>query len=103
MFAIILILSGLSFWLTKLRGMLPRNPCSIASVMALLADSRFMYSQDYMPPEAEWKNDDELAKHFDSYDVKLGWWDDDERYRFGIDIGEPVYLGFQGGKVGKQD
>ncbi|KAI0551182.1 hypothetical protein F4679DRAFT_539599 [Xylaria curta] len=107
MLAIILVLSGLAFWLGELRGMLPRNPCSIASVMALLANSRIC-SRGVIPLGAEWRSNDELARQFESYNVKLGWWEiegeeqnDQQRYRFGIDIGEPVSMGFKAGKAKK--
>ncbi|KAI0103302.1 hypothetical protein GGR51DRAFT_524521 [Nemania sp. FL0031] len=111
MLATIVVLTALAFWLVELRGMLPRNPCSIASVMALLADSR-MCSRDFMPPGSEWRDKDYLAQLFEGRNIKLGWWDrggghqvGEQRGCFGIDIGDPVSLGFmtrKGKKNGKQ-
>ncbi|KAI1129490.1 hypothetical protein F5Y10DRAFT_290874 [Nemania abortiva] len=112
MLASIVVLTALAFWLVELRGMLPRNPCSIVSVMALLADSR-MCSRDFVPPGSEWRSEDDLAQLFEGRNIKLGWWDrgdshqvGEQRGCFGIDIGDPVSLGFRNRKAkkdGKQE
>ncbi|KAI1313148.1 hypothetical protein F5Y03DRAFT_406456 [Xylaria venustula] len=72
MLATTVALSGLAFWLGELRGMLSRNPCSIASVMVLLTDSQIC-NREFIPVGSEWKSERELAEVFKTYDVKLGW------------------------------
>ncbi|KAI0972812.1 hypothetical protein F4678DRAFT_478649 [Xylaria arbuscula] len=99
MLGVLWILTLLAFWLDSPRGLLPRNPFSIASVMALLADSRICNEDE--PLATQWSSDHDLALLFEHYDVKLGWWKkndgdqgDDQTSWFGINTGKPVSLGF---------
>ena len=58
------------------RQVLPKNPCSIAAVVSLLADSEFMDPKDgIIPPGAEWMSDEELEKSavFTGYRFRMGW------------------------------
>ncbi|KAI6081909.1 hypothetical protein F4821DRAFT_264471 [Hypoxylon rubiginosum] len=57
----ILILSLLSWYTMPSTKLLPRDPCSIASVVALLADGDIL---DLLPPNAQQMTDKELEKLF---------------------------------------
>ncbi|KAI1291624.1 hypothetical protein F5Y03DRAFT_30422 [Xylaria venustula] len=101
MLAIIIAFSAVATWLAELRGMLPRNPCSIASVMALLAGSS-LCDREVIPLGSEWKSQRELREIIEPHNVKLGWWngeqagqESEEKGRFGVDIGDPISLGFK--------
>ncbi|KAI6081703.1 hypothetical protein F4821DRAFT_18756 [Hypoxylon rubiginosum] len=104
------VLGGLGFLLTNIRGTLPRNPFSIASLMSLFAGSQFC-KRNNLPAGAEWMSRRELAKAFRGWRFSLGWWEvpnttrvlvDDlletnegeETLRFGIGIGSPKYRGY---------
>ncbi|KAI1080942.1 hypothetical protein F5B20DRAFT_588907 [Whalleya microplaca] len=106
--AIMTVLGGLGFWLTDIRHTLPRNPFSIASLMALFAGSEFC-ERNNLPAGAEWMTKPELETLFGSRQFSLGWWQargsvgsgiedervgDRETQRFGIDIGIPYQRGF---------
>lgn len=100
-----------AYFLVEIRGVLPRNPCTIASTMGFFADSS-MCSREFMPLGAEWMTEKKLRPRFDSHRFSLGWWnrepvrisvtteDDDESViekrgmRFGIDQGRALLLGF---------
>ncbi|KAI1745530.1 hypothetical protein F4680DRAFT_465470 [Xylaria scruposa] len=92
MLTVMALLAGLGLRIAKLRGTLPRNPCSIASMMALVSGSR-LCSGGFMPNGAEWMDKQQLAKLYDGHTVGLGWWegetDECSRGRFGIDLGRP--------------
>ncbi|KAJ3564443.1 hypothetical protein NPX13_g7844 [Xylaria arbuscula] len=116
------VLSALAFRLAKLRGTLPRNPCSIASVMGFLAGSRLCSSGDILPEGAEWMTLEELNELLNGHTFSLGWWPQEARAagsdngensmntdetspsqqtgistgtRFGIDVGTPLELGYR--------
>jgi hypothetical protein len=64
-----------SYFLIKIDGTLPRNPCSIASTMAFLAGSQLCDpSSGIMPKGAEYMSDKELREAFDGWVFSLGWW-----------------------------
>lgn len=99
----ILSLSALCVWIDN-RGtaaeVLPHNPCSIAGIMTLLADSELV-SRENIPAGAEWKNDQELeeAGVFSGLSVRMGWRNvpsggDTEQHegkgKFGIYVAENV-------------
>ncbi|KAI1750940.1 hypothetical protein F4782DRAFT_507331 [Xylaria castorea] len=111
MLGLMVVLGGLGFYLADMRGILPRKPYSIASVMAMLAGSR-LCTRDYIPEGAEFMHQDQLLHGpLDGESIRLGWWNietegqatgnesiDSEntvRQRFGIDIGEPATRGFR--------
>ncbi|KAI0410550.1 hypothetical protein F5X98DRAFT_385407 [Xylaria grammica] len=102
MLAVMSFSGGIGWWVAKLRGTLPRNPCSIASVMALLSESRIC-DRSLMPNGAEWMNKRQLSGVFAGHVVSLGWWNednarvdeiaevgnDDGNWRFGFDLETP--------------
>ncbi|KAI1157413.1 hypothetical protein F5B18DRAFT_645191 [Nemania serpens] len=127
--AIMVVLSAIAFRLANLRGLLPRNPCSIASVMGFLAGSKLCSSHDILPEGAEWKSLEELEESLDGYVFSLGWWTKEpistssgtennsinvdqndisqpatvrNRTRFGIDVGTPIKLGYRGKEARKE-
>jgi hypothetical protein len=94
----------------RLRGLLPRSPCSIASVMALLAGSNSCHS-NFISENEERMDQKGFGKSFRKYIFRMGWWDDHENTqvqtttyggggenvkgsRFGIDIGGATRLRF---------
>ncbi|WYZ36197.1 hypothetical protein EsH8_XI_000080 [Colletotrichum jinshuiense] len=105
-----MVVFGLAaFILVDLKGTLPRNPHSIASVMALFAGSEMC--SNIIPYGAEWMGKRELDRLFQGYLFALGWWSfsateaDSQSIdslmitplaeeRFGIDVGTPEKLGF---------
>ncbi|KAF6804779.1 hypothetical protein CPLU01_16038, partial [Colletotrichum plurivorum] len=72
-----IVLGMITIKLVKLRGMLPRNPCSIASTMGFLAGSRLCDPDSGIIPEgAGLMTEQELGRHFEGYVFSLGWWDE---------------------------
>ncbi|KAF6811311.1 hypothetical protein CMUS01_13293 [Colletotrichum musicola] len=117
------ILGLVGYKLVKLRGTLPRDPCSIASTMGFLADSQLCDpGSKILPNDAAAMSNKELAQSLHGYVFSLGWWDGAEgrcnttgasneggmygerepeldlkrTSRFGIDIGQADTLGFYG-------
>ncbi|KAF5689868.1 hypothetical protein FDENT_4182 [Fusarium denticulatum] len=77
--AVIAILSFASYLLVKIRGTLPRDPCSIASTMAFLAGSQLCdRDSGIIPRGAEYMTDGQLKKAFDGWVFSLGWWQKEE-------------------------
>ncbi|KAF5630113.1 hypothetical protein F52700_7471 [Fusarium sp. NRRL 52700] len=73
--AAIAVLSLVSYLLVKIRGTLPRDPCSIASTMAFLAGSQLCdRGSGIIPQGAEYMTDGQLKKAFDGWVFSLGWW-----------------------------
>ncbi|KAF5570131.1 hypothetical protein FPHYL_1407 [Fusarium phyllophilum] len=73
--AVIAVLSLASYLLVKIRGTLPRDPCSIASTMAFLAGSQLCDRDSGIIPEgAEYMTNGQLKKAFDGWVFSLGWW-----------------------------
>lgn len=75
--------------LLRTRGILPKNPCTIAAMTSLIADSEMLA---LIPEGAEWWDAVEMDKQglFDGYLFSLGWWQsgsDSQSKRYGIDIG----------------
>lgn len=111
-----LALGLIAFRLVRLRGILPRAPYTIGSVMGLLAGSRLCGRDIIILPENLGAMDDrELKAAFAGRVFSMGWWswdgdgvgsssgqvdvvgeedDDVRRGRFGIDIGRASVLGF---------
>jgi Protein of unknown function (DUF3433) len=64
-----------AFWLTDLRGTLPRNPCSIASTMGFLAGSDLCDPEKpILPKGAEWLGRKEMERVLGGWFFSLGWW-----------------------------
>ena len=75
---LILVLSIAAYSTTRLNGILPHNPCSIAGVMSLLADSRLCGSNyGLLRDVGQLRNDKEKVKVFRAWRYSLGWWDAD--------------------------
>ncbi|KAF5721021.1 hypothetical protein FMUND_3925 [Fusarium mundagurra] len=73
--AVIAVLSLASYLLVKIRGTLPRDPCSIASTMAFLAGSQLCdRDSGIIPQGAEYMTDGQLKRAFDGWVFSLGWW-----------------------------
>ncbi|KAI1066779.1 hypothetical protein LB506_012078 [Fusarium annulatum] len=73
--AVIAVLSLAGYLLVKIRGTLPRDPCSIASTMAFLAGSQLCdRDSGIIPQGAEYMADGQLKKAFDGWVFSLGWW-----------------------------
>ena len=91
--SIILVSIVIHMVTVKSRGVVPKNPCSIAAVASLVADSAFL---DMMQPESQTLSDKELMEKFDGYMFSMGWWAGAEgevgRRRFGIDFGTAEHL-----------
>lgn len=106
-----------AYWFTKMRNLLPYNPCSIAGTMGLLAGSELCRSnaattftkrlayyspnsvskrdqQGIIPMGAVWITNKELREMFDEHQYSLGWWrnGDGGQERYGIDVGKPTGL-----------
>ncbi len=73
MLAVMVVLEGGGLALLQLRNVLPQNPCSLASSMALLAGSRFC---DELGAErsSEDANEKEVENISSKERVSLGWW-----------------------------
>lgn len=68
-------LSFEGFLLVKIRGTIPRDPCSIGSAIALLAGSQLCERESGIIPQgAEYMNEKQLEKVFDGWVFSLGWW-----------------------------
>ncbi|KAJ2987827.1 hypothetical protein NUW58_g4295 [Xylaria curta] len=111
MLAVMLLLEAVSLTQIKIRGLLPRNPCSIASVMGLLGGSTIC-RRSFAPRKGGRFTQKDLREAFCQDTFRMGWWHDGdkpeaqsttnggrgaegiERSRFGIDVGEPTRLGF---------
>ncbi|KAI3326259.1 hypothetical protein HD806DRAFT_520891 [Xylariaceae sp. AK1471] len=105
--AIMTVLGGIGFSLMRVRGMLPRDPYSIASSKALFAGSEFS-ARARRTPGAEWMDAGELKALLGEQGFSLGWWevrereiddadvdaDTDRTERFGVDFGSAVYRRF---------
>ena len=76
MLAVMVALSGLAIHLIKIRGTLPRDPYSIASVMGFLAGSEMCTPQsEIFPPGSEFLSIGELSRRLRVRSFRLGWWD----------------------------
>ncbi|KAJ8132865.1 hypothetical protein O1611_g763 [Lasiodiplodia mahajangana] len=108
------VLMALALTQVRLRGLLPRSPYDIASTMALLAGSK-LCSEAFAPEGVEHMTDKQLKEVFGVHEFGMGWWrrhpddtlradnpeeedvceEDLEKWRFGIDVGQPVRYGFR--------
>jgi hypothetical protein len=69
------VLSLIGFCLVRVKGTLPRDPCSIGSTMALLADSQICDQGSGIIPEAgQQMSESQLRRVFDGWVFSLGWW-----------------------------
>ncbi|WZH46645.1 hypothetical protein QYS62_007735 [Fusarium acuminatum] len=69
------VLSFMGFCLVQIKGTLPRDPCSIGSTMALLADSQICDPKSGIIPEAgQQMSESQLRRVFDRWVFSLGWW-----------------------------
>lgn len=69
------VLGLVSYTLVKLRGMLPRDPCSIASTMVYLAGSQLCdRDASIMPQSAELMDEKEPKNVLEGWVFSLGWW-----------------------------
>lgn len=107
------VLGLAAYCLVEIRGVLPRNPCTIASTMGFFADGS-LCSRYFMPVGAEWMTERSLRPSFDRHRFSLGWWhkpalresvisedgseivtkEGKRGMRFGIDKGQADLLGF---------
>ncbi|KAH6692668.1 hypothetical protein F5X68DRAFT_250905 [Plectosphaerella plurivora] len=63
--------------LVRLEGVLPRNPCSIGSVMALLAGSQVCDpTAGVLPVDGQKMKPGELGEALSGWVFSLGWWED---------------------------
>ncbi|KAF2010228.1 hypothetical protein BU24DRAFT_473406 [Aaosphaeria arxii CBS 175.79] len=69
------------------RGVLPYNPCSIATTASFIAGSKLL-SADTLPPRSECSSEKELSRLLSGHQYSLGWWKRGEKLQFGIDIGD---------------
>lgn len=78
--AAVTTLGFLGYALVKLRGTLPRDPCSIASTMSLLAGSQLCDRSAAITPQgAELMSDRQLRQAFEGRVFSMGWWMTGER------------------------
>jgi hypothetical protein len=77
MLGVMTVLGALAFWLVDFRRTLPRDPCSIASTMALFVDSK-LCSREHIPAGAEWMSAGELNHLWRGQKFSLGWWNANE-------------------------
>jgi Protein of unknown function (DUF3433) len=70
----VLLCAIIASWLMSTKHVVPRNPCSVATVMSLLADSN-IWEKGILPEGAQWMSDRELLKAgvFDGMLFQLGW------------------------------
>jgi hypothetical protein len=95
---LILVLTVAAYGTTRLSGILPHNPCSIAGVMSLFAGSRLCDRKaGLLPDGAELWTEKEREEEFERWSFHLGWWGGDGdgedwqrgeegAMRFGIDV-----------------
>jgi Protein of unknown function (DUF3433) len=122
MLGVMALLGAGAFWLTDLRGTLPRNPCSIASTMGFLAGSDLCDpDKPILPNGVEWLSRGEVERVLEGWLFSLGWWSSHRQgeedvggrdghghakqallhrkevdfNRFGIDVGTAERLGFR--------
>jgi hypothetical protein len=72
-----LLLAALNTVLMKTRGVVPKNPCSIAAAASLLADSNIL---DALPRGAERMSSEEIERRagFEGKTFYMGWYEKDE-------------------------
>lgn len=99
------VLGSAAYVLVDLRGTLPRNLCSIASTMALLAGSE-MCARGYTTEDTA-EDAKDLVQRWEEQVFSLGWWNSGEgaarEERFGIDVGVANRLGFRGRRGWRMD
>ena len=89
--AVMLLCGLLVACLLDTKKVLPKNPCSIAALASLLADSRLVDEQSgILPPGAEWMSEAELKERLSGYRFRMGWFNQTEKGggRFTIDVAD---------------
>ncbi|KAJ4258021.1 hypothetical protein NW762_008158 [Fusarium torreyae] len=67
------------YFLVRLKGILPRNSCNLASTMAFLAGSQLCNPDSGIIPQgAEFMSDDQLKQAFNGWTFSSGWWQSEE-------------------------
>ncbi|KAJ5781175.1 hypothetical protein N7457_006335 [Penicillium paradoxum] len=86
---IMLLCAIVTFFAIDTKETLPKNPCSIAAQVSLLAGSEIL-STGVTPPGSEWCSDAQLREKgvWEGLMISFGWWNVDEKRRFGIGIGD---------------
>lgn len=83
-----------AYAMTRVRNVLPHNPCTIAGTMNLLAGSQTSRG-GVLPEGAEWISEKDLRRNggLDGWKVSLGWWGYEEGRRCGVDVGRAEMAG----------
>lgn len=92
MLALMILFGAAAFWLSDLRGTLPRKPSSIASTMGFLAGSDLV--EQFKTGELI----DVRRLEGNGWMFGLGWWkqsDNQKARRFGIDVDVPEQSGYR--------
>jgi uncharacterized protein DUF3433 len=88
--AFMFILTAASIFFLDTRRLLPNNPCSIAVMASLIADSELV-KREVAPAGSEWCDDKTLRQRgvFEGYMFSLGMWEVGMPFRiFGVNIGD---------------
>ena len=94
MLALMVICAAATWIIMDTKKIVPHNPCSIAGMMSLLADSELCNSADIIPEGSEWKSARVLRREgvLEGLRFRMGWWPRrggdgaEEKKIFGIDI-----------------
>lgn len=94
MLALMVICASATWIIIDTKKIVPHNPCSIAGMMSLLADSELCNSADIIPEGSEWKSARVLRREgfLEGLRFRMGWWPRrggngvEEKRIFGIDI-----------------
>lgn len=107
MLAFLAVCATATYLMMDTKRVVPHNPCSIAGMMSLLAESEMCRTRKVIPAGAEWKSQRELRRDgvFEGLVFRMGWLGDNEgstgeegekgRGVFGIDV---VGRGEEGGR-----
>lgn len=100
MLALLAVCAISTYLVMDTRRVVPHNPCSIAGMMSLLAESELCKTRDVIPEGAEWQSRSDLRRAgvFRGLSFRMGWWggtaeitrEDGEKVGgiFGIDIAD---------------
>lgn len=97
MLAVLAVCAMATYMVMDTKKVVPHNPCSIAGMMSLLADSEMCKTREVIPEGAEWKSDRQLKREgvFGGLVFRMGWLganedvqgEEGEKKRvFGIDV-----------------
>ena len=75
MLAILAVCAAATYLVMDTRRVVPHNPCSIAGMMSLLAESEMCSTREIIPEGAEWKSRQELRRAgvFEGLLFRMGW------------------------------